>query len=163
MSIPAARTTLHEFWTSPTWSIRGVAAAAAVMPVIYSLLLPFALLDGCVEIYQRLTFPLLGIAQVARGDFFVSDRHRLPYLNPLQKLNCTFCGYANGVLAFVREVAARTEQFWCPIKHAQTRPDEHGRYARFADYGDVRGFRRMLPALRRELATNSRRDAKSRL
>jgi hypothetical protein len=27
--------------------------------------------------------------------------------------------YANGVFAYVREVGSRTEQYWCPIKHAR--------------------------------------------
>ena len=28
---------------------------------------------------------------------------------------CARRGYANGLMAYVREVAVRTEQYWCPI------------------------------------------------
>ena len=31
-------------------------------------------------------------------------------------------GYANGLMAYVREVAARTEQCWYPIKRARAIP-----------------------------------------
>jgi hypothetical protein len=58
----------------------------------------------------------------------VIDRHRLGYLNPVQKLNCVFCGYGNGVIAYAREITARTEQYWCPIKHALKVKGSHDRY-----------------------------------
>jgi len=32
------------------------------------------------------------------------DRHHLAYLNVIEKLNCEYCGYANGVFAYVREI-----------------------------------------------------------
>jgi len=59
---------------------------------------------------------------------------------------------ATGLLAYVREVAARTEQYWCPIKHARAAPAPHGHYQQFLDYGDARGYRRELPAIRRALS-----------
>jgi hypothetical protein len=79
------------------------------------------------------------------------DRRRLAYLNGIEKANCTFCSYANGLFAYVREVAARTEQYWCPIKHARRIAAPHRRYDAFFDYGDAEGFRRGLVALRRTL------------
>lgn len=120
-------------------------------PIIYSLLLPFAVLDAWVTVYQRVCFPVYGIARVPRRRYFAIDRHKLAYLNGIEKVNCTFCSYANGLLAYVREVAARTEQYWCPIKHARDIPAPHGRYQRFVEYGDARGYREGLPALRRGL------------
>lgn len=79
------------------------------------------------------------------------DRHQFAYLNGIEKLHCMFCGYASGVIAFVRDVAARTEQYWCPIRHARVIPAPHDRYHRFADYGDARSYRGGLPALRQAL------------
>ncbi len=73
--------------------------------------------------------------------YFALDRHRLAYLNGIEKANCTFGTYANGVVAYVREVAARTEQYWCPIKHSRTVRDPHARYQGFFDYGDAEGYR----------------------
>ncbi|HET7219333.1 MAG TPA: hypothetical protein VFJ02_14850 [Vicinamibacterales bacterium] len=120
-------------------------------PIIYSLLLPLAMLDLWTTLYQWVCFPIYGIARVPRRRYFVVDRHKLEYLNAIEKINCTFCSYANGLIAYVREVAARTEQFWCPIKHARTFPTPHTRYHLFFDYGDAEGYRRQLADLRRAL------------
>ena len=117
-------------------------------PVIYSLILPFVLLDLFVTLYQRICFPVYGIARVKRADFIRIDRHHLAYLNGLQKLNCVYCGYANGLIAYVREIAGRTEAYWCPIKHAARVEGRHGHYAGFVDYGDAEGFEPGLQAAR---------------
>ena len=87
-------------------------------PVIYSLIVPILLIDLWITVYQVICFRMYGIARVRRSAYIVIDRQHLGYLNAIEKINCMYCGYANGVLAYVREVAARTEQFWCPIRHA---------------------------------------------
>jgi hypothetical protein len=120
-------------------------------PIIYSVGLPFALLDLWVTLYQGACFPIYGIPWVRRGAYFAIDRHKLAYLNGIEKANCVYCSYANGVIAYVREVAACTEQYWCPIKHARHVPGTHAHYQLFLDYGDARGYRRSLPGLRRML------------
>ncbi len=120
-------------------------------PVIYSLVVPVAVLDLWVTIYQRLCFPVYGIAAVTRSRYVIVDRHHLAYLNAIEKANCMFCSYANGVFAYVREVAGRTEQYWCPIRHAHRVAGPHGQYRRFVDYGDADGYRRRLMSLRAEL------------
>lgn len=120
-------------------------------PVIYSLIVPFLVLDLWVTVYQLLCFPIYGVARVPRRRYFAIDRHKLAYLNGIEKVNCTFCSYANGVIGYVREVAARTEQYWCPIKHARAIPAPHTRYQHFADYGDAHRYRNELPDLRRGL------------
>ena len=129
----------------------GSLRAMATTPIIYSLLLPLALLDLWVSVYQLLCFPAYRMTLVRRARFITVDRHRLEYLNGIEKLNCTFCSYANGVLAYAREVAARTEQYWCPIKHARPIPAPHDRYAGFFAYGDDRGYHESLEAQRRAL------------
>jgi hypothetical protein len=135
----------------PAYIREGSALSLLTAPVIYSLLLPLALLDTWVTIYQCVCFPIYGIARVPRRHYFVIDRHKLAYLNAIEKVHCTFCSYANGVIAYVREVAACTEQYWCPIKHAQAIPTPHVRYHHFFDYGNAEGYRRDLPGLRRTL------------
>jgi hypothetical protein len=111
-------------------------------PVIYALILPFVLLDVFVVVYQFVCFPFYGIEKVRRGDYFVFDRQYLAYLNAVEKFNCAFCSYGNGVIVYVREVASRTEQHWCPIKHARRLIGAHAAYAGFADYGDAEAFRK---------------------
>jgi hypothetical protein len=76
----------------------------------------------------------------------------LAYLNPIEKLNCLYCAYANGVFAYTTEIAARTEQYWCPIKHALRMKGVHSRYQHFFDYGDAEGYRRGIEQVRRDFA-----------
>jgi len=120
-------------------------------PVIYALIVPLVLLDLFVTVYHAVCFPVYGIAKVRRADYFVFDRYHLSYLNALEKLNCAYCSYANGLIAYVREIAGRTEQYWCPIKHALRIKDPHLRYFQFAEYGDAEGYRSRLEEFRREL------------
>jgi len=110
-------------------------------PLIYSLIVPLLLLDLFMTIYHAVCFPAYGIAKVRRADYFVFDRHHLRYLNALEKLNCAYCSYANGLIAYAREIAGRTEQYWCPIKHARRVIGAHPYYAQFLDYGDAAAFR----------------------
>lgn len=120
-------------------------------PVIYTLLVPIALLDLWVTVYQAICFRAYGIARVKRAAYVVIDRQYLPYLNVIEKMNCVYCGYANGVFAYVREVAGRTEQYWCPIRHARRVRAPHPHYRDFVDYGDAEGYRRELIRLRKDL------------
>jgi hypothetical protein len=126
-------------------------------PVIYSLIIPLVLLDLSVMLYQAVCFPAYGIGRVRRRDYLVFDRHHLAYLNALEKLNCAYCSYANGLIAFVREVAARTEQYWCPVKHARRVIAAHAYYAGFADYGDAEAYRREIAALSDRAASEAGR------
>jgi len=120
-------------------------------PVIYGLIIPLALLDLALMVFQQICFRAYGVALVRRRDYLVIDRHRLSYLNGIEKLNCVYCGYANQLLEYAREVAGRTEQFWCPIKHARRSPDPHRHTPQFVDYGDADGYARELQPLREAL------------
>lgn len=120
-------------------------------PVIYSLIVPLAIVDAWTSAYQAICFRVYGIPRVRRRDYIALDRNRLTYLNPVERLNCAYCGYANGVAAYLREVASRTEQYWCPIKHAGRISDPHRRYYEFLEYGDAEGYRGRLEAFRSRL------------
>lgn len=119
-------------------------------PVIYIGWIPFLLMDLFVTVYQTVCFPVYRIPKVKRSDYLVFDREDLPYLNIIEKFNCFYCSYGNGVAAYTREVAARTEQYWCPIKHARRIKAAHERYPRFFDHGDAEAFRQGLNRLRRQ-------------
>lgn len=120
-------------------------------PVIYSLILPFAIADLWVSAYQAICFRVYGIPQVRRSRYMVFDRAGLPYLNAIEKLNCAYCSYVNGVIAYVREVGARTEQFWCPIKHARRVLGQHARQARFEEFGEAETYQQRQRDLRAAL------------
>jgi hypothetical protein len=123
---------------------------ALTAPVIYAGWIPFLLMDLFVTLYQSICFPIYRIPKVRRADYLIFDREDLPYLNLIEKFNCFYCSYGNGVAAYTREVAARTEQYWCPIKHARRLKAAHERYPDFFDYGDGEAFRQGLERLRKQ-------------
>lgn len=119
-------------------------------PVIYLGWIPFLLMDLFVTLYQAICFPIYRIPKVKRSDYLVFDREDLPYLNLIEKFNCFYCSYGNGVAAYAREIAARTEQYWCPIKHARRLKQAHDRYPGFFEYGDAEAYRQGINRLRRQ-------------
>jgi|GEM_PF-96779 hypothetical protein len=121
-------------------------------PVIYSVFFPMLLMDLFVTLYQYICFPIYGIPRVRRRDYFVFDRAHLGYLNIIEKINCAYCSYGNGLMSYAKEVVGRTEQYWCPIKHARRVLHSHPYYDGFVDYGDAEAYRRELKTLRAELA-----------
>jgi len=126
-------------------------ALIAAAPVNCSLIIPLALLNVFVAVYQTACFPVCGTPRVRRSDYMVFDRAQLAYLNAIEKLNCMYCSYAIRVFAPVRQVASRTQKSWCPIKHARRVLGVHGRYSRFADYGDGDAYRLELERLRADV------------
>jgi hypothetical protein len=118
-------------------------------PIIYMMVLPAFLLDFCLYVYQAICFPVYGIPRVKRSDHIVLDRHYLKYLNFIERLNCDYCSYFNGLSSYAVEIAARTEQYWCPIKHASGKT-RHSCYHLFFDYGDAAAYRTKLAELRKK-------------
>ena len=114
-------------------------------PLIYAMIVPLLVFDFCVELYQRVVFPLLGLPLLSRREYIRLDRHRLPYLNPFQKAGCLYCGYANGLLHYASRIAAETEKVFCPIQHrtgGKFHPPAH--HIDFAPYGDAKEFQRKM-------------------
>jgi hypothetical protein len=122
--------------------------AIVTAPIIYACIIPFALLDLFVSLYQAVCFPVYGVPKARRRDYMAIDRNKLRYLNALEGLNCMYCSYANGLLAYVVEIAGRTEQHWCPIKHARRIQNAHDRYAHFLPYGDAHSYREEIDKVR---------------
>lgn len=120
------------------------------VPVIWFCVFPALFMDLAVTFYQAICFRVYGIPRVKRNKYIVIDRHSLSYLNGIEKLNCAYCGYFNGLIAYVQEVAARTEQYWCPIKHARRTALMHGRYGKFFEYGDGDRYRKEIEEVRRD-------------
>lgn len=120
-------------------------------PIIYSMIVPLVLLDLCVSFYQLTCFPIYGISKVRRKEYLVFDRQQLDYLNAIEKFHCAYCAYGNGLLAYVTEIVGRTEEYFCPIKHARKVLGPHSRYARFLAYGDPTDFAARLEEFRKGL------------
>ncbi|MES9965973.1 MAG: hypothetical protein ABW074_01740 [Sedimenticola sp.] len=144
--------TLQRSYRTGLWRYLREAKLRHVLtaPLIYALIIPVSLMDLLVSIYQQVCFRVYDVPLVRRSEYLAIDRHQLAYLNVIEKFNCFYCSYANGVIAYSREVGARTEQFWCPIKHARRTRDAHGRTEWFLDYGDAEAYRRRAQALRED-------------
>lgn len=125
-------------------------------PIIYAMIFPLAILDLFVSFYQAACFPIYGVAKVKRGDYIVFDRQQLEYLNFIEKFHCTYCAYGSGLIAYVAEIVARTEEYFCPIKHARKILGTHSRYARFLDYGDAADYEKRLEQYRVGLGENKK-------
>lgn len=122
------------------------------MPLIYGMCVPMLLLDVCVTLYQMICFPVYRIARVKHADYMLFDHRQLQYLNFIEKAHCMYCSYAVGLLGYAQEITARTEQYFCPIKHARKVLGAHSRYKHFLDYGDADNFHDKLEKFRSELA-----------
>lgn len=129
-------------------------------PIIYSVILPLVFLDIFVTIYQHICFRLYGIPLVQRSKYIVIDRQHLAYLNVIEKFNCMYCGYGNGLMSYVTEIIACTEQYWCPIKHASKVLGAHRLTENFIDYGDVEAYRKNLASMREMIANTMTADPK---
>jgi hypothetical protein len=134
-----------RYWRDARWS------SFLTTPAILSCIVPIMLLDAWATFYQFICFPAYGIPKVRRHDYIILDRHKLRYLNSIERLNCAYCAYVNGCIAYVQEIAGRTEQYWCPIKHAVRMKTVHSRYGHFLDYGDARAYRERIEKIRRDL------------
>jgi len=122
-------------------------------PIIYGMVFPMLLLDVCICFYQAICFPIYKIPKVKRDNYIIFDRHHLSYLNIVEKSHCVYCTYGNGLLAYATEIIARTEQYFCPIKHARKMMGRHARYANFVEYGDAEDYQTKLEKFRSGLAT----------
>lgn len=109
--------------------------------------LPFIILvDLFVVLYQTICFPIYQIEKVKRSDYIlIFDRNKLAYLNYFEKIACMYCGYANGVLRYLKEIAGRTEKYWCGVMH-ENKPgfkvQEDQVKQDFARFGDQEDFRK---------------------
>ena len=121
-------------------------------PIIYSMIIPLLVTDLFVTFYQLTCFPIYRIKKVQRSDYIIFDRQQLSYLNFIEKFHCTYCAYGTGMVAYISEVIARTEQYFCPIKHARKMIDTHARYYRFLEYGEAENYEVKLEEYRRSLS-----------
>jgi hypothetical protein len=135
-------TKIHTYlWNAKTLNI-------LTAPVTWFCLIPAVFLDLVVTAYQYICFPINNIPKVRRSDYIVIDRFELKYLNALEKVNCVYCGYFNGLMAYVQEIGARSEQRYCPIKHARKVATIHSRYKKFLEFGDADSYKKELKKIR---------------
>ena len=146
---------------SAYWIVENRPLLILTWPFVYGMIIPMVFFDVSLTVYQNVCFRFYGIPRVQRGQYIVTDRRRLKYLNFIGKLNCEYCSYANGLVSYSREIFARTEQHWCPIKHARRIKDPHGRYADFLPYGDAEAYNQRLNEIRKNLSNEGSKSSAS--
>lgn len=117
-------------------------------PIIYAMIIPAVLLDIILFIYQQTIFRIYKFKMIKRSDYMLFDHQYLGYLNPIEKLNCLYCSYFNGLMLYASAIAGRTELYFCPIKHAKKVVAQHEFYDAFLSYGDEEEFQKKLQELR---------------
>jgi hypothetical protein len=107
------------------------------IPFIWMPLFGGLLIHLSIFIYQAVGFRLYGLERVKFIDFVCFDREKLRYLGLIDKVNCAYCSYMNGVFGYISEIAHRTEYYWCGIKH-KNQPDNpaFSYQSKFAKYGN---------------------------
>ncbi|MFT4282952.1 MAG: hypothetical protein ACMXX6_00825 [Candidatus Woesearchaeota archaeon] len=116
------------------------------IPFIWMMLVPVVILDIFLFIYQQTALRLYEIKLVERNQYLLMDRQKLKYLTWYDKINCAYCGYANGIFAYASEIAARTEDYWCSIKHKETNKKYYApkHHYKFIEYGDEKAYKKIL-------------------
>ncbi|MBT3464432.1 hypothetical protein HOD20_06790 [archaeon] len=111
-------------------------------PFIHMMIIPLIIFDLFLEIYHNVCFRLYQIPLRKRSLYIRIDRQKLKYLNPIEKLNCMYCGYANGFIHYAFEIAGDTEGYWCAIKHQKSKNfKEPPHHKNFAEYGNEKDLK----------------------
>lgn len=119
-------------------------------PVVYMMIIPAVVLDIMLFVYHNVVSRVFKIKFRKRSDYVVFDRQYLGYLNVVEKLNCLYCAYFNGVMQYASSIAGRTELYFCPIKHAKKIAYKHEFYHTFLPYGDGNEYQKTLKELRKD-------------
>lgn len=118
------------------------------MPFIYMMIVPAIILDIFLFVYQQTALRLYKVPLVKRSEYIIFERKHLDYLNLIQKVNCLYCSYVNGLFSYAVEIAGRTEKYWCPIKSASRKKWWHDWEEYFAEYGDPEKFKEVFTSLK---------------
>ncbi len=114
------------------------------LPFIYIMIFPLVILDIFMAIYHTVCFRLYRLPLLKRSNYIKIDRHKLKYLPWWDKMNCAYCGYANGLAHYFTVMAAETEKYWCGIKHQKDpnfiAPVHH---QDFLEYGDEKALEKL--------------------
>ncbi|MEA2029461.1 MAG: hypothetical protein U9N49_10865 [Campylobacterota bacterium] len=125
-----------------------------VAPIIYGMVIPAIIFDILLFVYQQVIFRVFKFKFIKRSDYILFDHHYLGYLNPIEKLNCLYCSYFNGLMLYASAIAGRTELYFCPIKHAKKVTSKHKFYDNFLAYGDETEYQKKLKGVRKNFKKN---------
>ncbi len=111
---------------------------AIMLTISWFLALPLVLLDLYTMFYHWSYFGYFDFPKVKRADFVRFDRLNLSKLTVFQKINCLYCEYANGVIAYIKTVINCTEIYSCAIKYQYPRPGTEHHTNHFYDFQELK-------------------------
>lgn len=120
-------------------------------PIIYGMIIPAVFLDITLFIYQKVVYRIYKFESIKRSEYIVFDRQYLGYLNAIEKFNCLYCSYFNGLMHYASAIISRTELYFCPIKHAKKIAYDHEYYDLFLSYGNGEKYQENLKKLREDM------------
>ena len=84
------------------WVGHGTIAGGLSMYLCIPMLITMCL-TSILVVYQWLFRPLLGAPRLRWKDYVVIDRQRIEGIPAFDRLNCVFCGYANGICTMINK------------------------------------------------------------
>jgi hypothetical protein len=122
-------------------------------PIVYMMIIPAVILDLMLFVYVEVIFRIYKFPKIKRSDYIVFDRHYLRYLNFIERLNCVYCSYFNGLINYTAAIAARSELYFCPIKHAKKIAYTHEYYYDFLPYANAKSYHDKLKNCQKKAQT----------
>lgn len=114
-------------------------------PFIWIMIIPAVFFHLGIFIYQAVCFRLYQIERTELREYINFDREKLSYLSLFDKINCAYCSYVNGLMAWVSEIGHRTEYYWCGVKHRNQPHNPVFAYQeKFAAYGSREEYEGVL-------------------
>jgi len=105
---------------------RNILIALFAVAIMYGMIIPIIIMDLSTRVYQLVYFNAANIPLIPSSDYISFDRWDLTKLSLIQKINCQYCSYANGIAAWTKAVVNQTELYSCAIKnHHQKNGQEH--------------------------------------
>jgi hypothetical protein len=127
---------------------KGVPKMVLAALISYLMIVPIVFFDIMLEIYHRICFWIYGLPYVERKKYISFDRVTLKYLSFGDKINCIYCGYANGFIYYAYTIISETEKYWCPIKHQKRKNKlkflEPPHHKDFVEFGDKESLKKYL-------------------
>ena len=110
------------------------------IPFIYGLGISLIVFHIILEVYHQIAFRLYGLERIDCRKYIKIDRYKLSKLTLAQKFNCTYCGYANGLLPYAVAISAETEKYWCGIKHNADKKAKYIEPAHHKDFAEYQKY-----------------------
>lgn len=111
---------------------RGIILRLISIVTITLMVFPLLIVDLFTSFYHAIYFRINGIPLIPRSRYIIIDCGRLMGLNWVQRWNCVYCDYANGLIAWTKAVINTPEAYNCATaRHQEEHQKEYFEYEKF--------------------------------